>query len=507
MKSTLNEKIWLSIIFIVFTTVLTFVLFYYHIRGQYGDGTFAAQMLNNLKYYNGLISSYGSSTLEVYKTVWYKDADFVCSLPLSFKGKDNPLFFHFYGVAYLLKPLSQFVNTYILVALLQALSFSSVLLFTYLFSRKKGINVICSLLFVFLVSQHPVWRYGIYGQFYFNQLFLPLIALVVWQLDNRKNNFLLLFASTFLALSVNEVYGILVFLIYISYFIFFKRDKSYVYLGLFSLLVSVLLILIIQINQGSNSTQNGFFSNLFSASMFNVIKNSLLRSETAIFILVNLLSVGIFTFSSWKTLALLILFLAPNLLVDIGGADKVGWSTHYHISYFIPLIWISLIGFSILYKKKKYCLLGVFIILALSFNYYINPYNLRFNKQGIAIKSIYNYFKYYLKNGKVELAYREQLRNTVKNNESVSAPETAVYNLMDREIYYYPINIDSVDKVIFHYSKADVQTKGLINSLYTPNWGQQDNHLDKCIITRMKKSGFDFNNPTIIGDFVVITRI
>src|SRR4030042_601249 len=310
MKSTLNEKIWLSIIFIVFTTVLTFLLFYYHIRGQYGDGPFAAQMLNNLKYYNGLISSYGSSTLEVYKTVWYKDAEFVCSLPLSFKGKDNPLFFHFYGVAYLLKPLSQFVNTYILFALLQALSFSSVLLFTYLFSRKKGINVIYSLLFVFLVSQHPIWRFGIYGQFYFNQLFLPLIALVVWLLD------------------------------------------------------SIFLILIIQINQGPDTTQTGFFSNLFSVSIVSVINNSLLKRETTIFILVNLLSMGIFTLSSRKMFVLFLLFLTPNLLVDIGGADKVGWSTHYQISYLIPLIWVSLMGFSILYKKKKYWLLVIFIVLS-----------------------------------------------------------------------------------------------------------------------------------------------
>ena len=232
-----------------------------------------------------------------------------------------------------------------------------------------------------------------------------------------------------------------------------------------------------------------------------MIENSLFKKETMIFVLVNLLSIGIFTLNSKKSFILFLLFLTPNLLVDIGGADKIGWSTHYQLSYFVPIVWVSIVGFSILYKKKKYDLLTMGIILALCFNYYVDPYTLKFKKQVVGIQSINNYFKYYVKNGSSELEYRQKLRDAIGIGDVVSSPETAVYNLIDREIYYYPINIDTVDKVIFHYSKLDEKNNLTIDNLYTPNWGHQDNLLDSCIIQRMKRNNFDFDLCPIHSGF------
>jgi hypothetical protein len=45
--------------------------------------------------------------------------------------------------------------------------------------------------------------------------------------------------------------------------------------------------------------------------------------------------------------------MLPNILDNIAGAEKTGWSTHYHSVYFPFLVAAALIGFANLWKRVK----------------------------------------------------------------------------------------------------------------------------------------------------------
>lgn len=505
-KMTRKEAIISGIIFIIVFFVLSQVLYLYNIGGQYGDGTFAAQILYNFKQGNFQpITSFGYSIGEYLNNILHQSADYVCSQPLTF-SKNSGFLGHNYFIMYALIPLARIIDTYQLIALLQAFSYTAILAFTYFFSRDRKLSILNSVLLTILVSQHPLWRQGMFGQFYFNRLFIPLVALTIWLITRSKINYLLLIFVTILALSVNEIYGITMLMILLIYAVFFKnRDRKLIILGVAAGLYSLFSIIFIQQELGPITTQTGFVEKTFSTDIvvtLNNLSNNAISDKASIYLFVNILFLGILAIAVPINFLLVILFLLPNLFVNLGGAEKTGWSTHYHITYFIPLIWLVVAGLGRAKLKNKLVLPAVLIILII-FTSIINPENLSLRpKPVIEIKNVINMSSYYLKQKDIKLKYKKNLREAIGESNTISAPEAAVYNLIDYDTYYYPINIDSADRVVFRYYEEKIGD----DRFASINYGGQDPGLDKCVIERMRQNGFDFENPELVYPWAIVSK-
>ncbi len=506
-KLTRKEAIISATVFIIIFLVLSRTLYLFNIGGQLGDGTFAAQILYNFKQGNfEPITSFGFSIGEYLNNVLHKSADYVCSQPLTFT-KNSGFIGHNYYIMYALIPLAQIFDTYQLVAGLQAMIYTSILAFTYYFSRDRKLSILNSVLLTILVSQHPLWRYGLFGQFYFNRLFIPFVALAIWLMTRRKINYVLLVVVTILALSVNEITGITMLMIFLVYATFFKnKDRKLIILGLAAGLFSLLSMVYIQQKLGPISTQTSFIDNTFSSDIvatFNNLLNNATSNMASIYLFVNLAYLGILAIAVPINFLFVIVFLLPNLFVYLGGAEKTGWSTHYHVNYFIPLIWLGIASLGKLKVNNKY-VIPLLLVILIALSSIINPEDLSTRaKPVIEIKNVINKVFYHNNHAPYDLDYKNKLREAVGEiNLSVSAPEAAVYNLIDHDTYYYPINIDSVDRVIFRYYE-EYEDDGKFTSI---NYGGQIPNLDKCIIERMKKNGFDFDNPTFVYPWAIIGK-
>lgn len=494
---------------VITAVILSFFLLsrYIYIRNilfQYGDSSFAEQILYNFRTGYHMSSTITDSTAQAYSTIWYKPSEYVCSSDLTVKENQFSVP-HLYLISYFLIPFARLINVQMLVALLHAFSYFLPVVILVYFAKKRGVSWLEAGLLGILIIQHPLWVEGLRGQFYFNRLFLPFFALIVYELHARKHRPVLLTLFTLLALSTNEIYGIILFLFYLgSYVIFKKRDRSVLLLALASFLYSIFGILLIQKTFPSVSTQTGAFSDLFSVGLrgfLPYLEKMFFSVGTMKLLFVNFISFGLLLLLKPKYGVFALLFFIPNLLISVGGAEKTGWSTHYHIGYFIPLIWLSIEAYIHASSKKiaKIVLVGT-IVVTMMFQY--DTLLIKLKPSRLEIYRLAQQMNQFFKDSKKIFEYRNTLLSLVPTGASVSAPEAAMYNLYQRKIYLYPMNIDTADAVILRYYAENPEGKRIASV----NYGQQDDNLDVCMFERMKKDRFKVENGTIVGNWIVIKK-
>ncbi len=466
---------------------------------QQGDTVFAAQILTNISKNFEFESSFARSISYSLDEVWYRKAEDVCKSSLITPIKFPP-WGHYYFISFPLGLLLRFINIYWFIAFLQSLIYSSVLLFVYLLARNYKINIFNSILLVLISIQHPLWIQGLYGQFYFNRFFLLFCSLVILLLSKIKLNYFLITIFSLFAISSNEIYGITLFMISIVYFILFKRDKKIFAMGLFTFVISLIFVILIKHYAQATSTQNSVVNIMFSGGLLGVLNNVIsviFTTESRIFLVVNFIFSGFVVFFRPKLFLAWIFFLIPNLLVYVG---KNSWSTHYHISYFIPTLWLMVYSVSLTKYKSAIlscCLFGYFVILS---GYKIPDYV--FGKPRFIVdKLIEDYNLINLK--KFDYLNKfNRLQSAVKLNDKISVPEAIAYPYLHHEIYYYPVEIDVVDRVVMLFDR----TKQGDKRFSSINYGQQDVNLDDCILARMRNNKFNLDNPQIIDDVAIIGK-
>lgn len=504
MRKFLRENYLVWIISLISWIFLSYILYYYQLNTQGADTTFAAQILYNFKHSLVMNTSMGISIVESMDHIWSLPAQQVCSLPLDSRLTSLP-WFHYYFVIYLLAPFARAMDIPVLIAVSTAGIYLSVLIFTYLFGRKKNLSVLNALLLTLLVSQHPLWSYGVYGQYYFNRFFLPFSALFIWLLDKKKISYPWLIIVGLLAVSSNEIYGVALSVILVSYLWINQvvNKKLLVLSGIF-FAYSAASMYLIHHNLGLVSNQIGFIDKVIRDGVGGTMVNlyhDFISLPTQIFLIVNIIFGGIFSLINRATIIPFILILIPNLLINIGGAQMTGWSTHYHMSYFIPLVWLSISGLSSWtgYRRAQTFCLGILILLS----FYLNPYTLdKYSSAFIAVKNLYHQYRNVNTQANIDLSFRSSLRSAVGDGQTASLPEAISYHLYDHDIYYYPHMLETVDNIIFRYDKDKIG-ESRFSSI---NYGHQDPSLDFCIIERMKAQQFDFSSSIIVGDWAVIKR-
>gem|GEM_PF-1986728 len=497
-----NEKFKKFLTGIFFGGLFLFLwraVYYKNMQSQYGDTTFAAQLLmnvgKNLKYE----SSFAKSLAYVFHDVFYKSSKYVCSSSLETTDNFNP-WGHFYLIVYFIGWTSRVFDIFATVAFWQAMIYAFVLLFAYLISRRWGLSRLNSWLITLVIWQHPLWRQGLWGQFYYNRFFLLFSGITILLFSKKKINYWLVGISSLLAVLVNEIYGIALAMIYAVSWFLFKKDGKLAIMGLFSFLVGLFLTGMVQKTAEPGLTQNLFFSSMFSGGVTGMARNFwkvAVASETVKFVMVNLVGAGLGVWTNPKLFLSWIFLLLPNILVYVG---RLGWSTHYHMSYFIPLIWLFSYSFSRLKMRKLSLSMVLVVILMLTAKF--DPEKMDFGKMRLAVIELAETNKSLMKD-KGNIKYRfETLRSKIEKGEWVSLPEAIAYNFTDYKISYYPADIDRVDKVVLFYNeKEDGDEK-----FYSINYGQQDEGLDRCIRERMRKNEFEVESPIIFEKWAIFAK-
>jgi uncharacterized membrane protein len=242
--------------------------------------------------------------------------------------------------------------------------------------------------------------------------------------------------------------------------------------------------------------------------MIQLFSNQPFFQKTLLFILFNIVILGILAIFEWRAFLISIPILSLNIIGNIGGAEKIGWVTHYHSYYFPILVWAALLGYihltKIFAQKGRQKMFIIFILSLIILTSAVNPYS--YERLDLSVKNIENngllttvYQIPNTVNGNIKplIKYSDEMKRLIPENSTVTSPE-AVWPFLykKRNLHLLPVGIDSADYailVIKGKNGSEYDLGGMVSFL-----GQKTaDDSDKCLIERMKKDGYDFKNATI----------
>jgi hypothetical protein len=202
--------------------------------------------------------------------------------------------------------------------------------------------------------------------------------------------------------------------------------------------------------------------------------------------------------------------MIPNIIGNIGGAEKLAFSTHYHDTYLPALIWAAALGFVRLYAgarsiPQRAGALAFFAAL-LVFAGTIDPTTGTF-----AESNINNAFVFWFPREAQALAgaageqYRQwsiDLDRAIPKNTVVTTVEAGMESLYSgRTLRFFPIDIDHADYAVLFHSGADYG--GVVNFLGPAETAK----VNAMIVARMQRDGYDFAHPVYVaGNGLVAVR-
>lgn len=445
------------------------------------------------------------------------------SLPAKNYDEDNMFIYHVIPIYYLMAPLTWIMPISVLMGLVVPISFLGLLVLLYIFLRKRGVGVVMALIFCLLISAHPAWNQSVFGQIYSDRFFLLVgMFLILTVSNNKKMKLWQLFLAVFLVLLMIEKMLVVsgIFLIMYSFLyrakLEMKQKRIMFGLGLFLLLWATIIIKLY--------LRNPFYSEFLPISTIESIKNLLMNSlvfneQLKLFLIFNLVPLIILGVWEWRAALIALVMLLPNIFGSVGGAEKNGWSTHYHSSYFPFLVWALSCCFINFYNRLgiKRRFLVVILTLGLTiFVWGLSPYSLeglKFSKVNVwsnAWTKVYGVVVDFITKGGLYVNSEKMansLRAAVPEGSLVSMSEYMMPTLIDnRKLYLYPSGLDDADYVVIWIS--DLKTKpptyrGAPSFMSSAEIGK----IDTMLSIRMEKSGYDVYHPVMVGDVAVIKRL
>ena len=326
---------------------------------MFGDSAMYFQATENIASHGHAVSQ-TKAAIEHYNFFTTPTRD-IAKDPVSLFGKHpavsefNLLQSHAY---FILFPLAQLVRLFPVQGVfmtLYALSFTGLALLTYMMLRGNAVSIGASTLFCLLIVTQPTWGEGILrGQFYPDRLFL-LAGFGFMMLSgsvNRKpasaaGNRLWLLLVAVACAAANErgalVAAIFLFLHTILYWRSVEGNRAY------RLALSAVLFLygwgVLKLMIAGNAEYHEFLPKNLEALSYLLQKPGFV-SSALLFLVVNapLLLLSAF---EWRAAVIAMVLMLPNLLGNIGGAEKIGWSTHYPTYFFPSLVWAAASGYNV----------------------------------------------------------------------------------------------------------------------------------------------------------------
>jgi len=520
-----SEKLIVSLFFLFFFSVMAWTTSINWYNGMGDNATYADITLSIAK--NGKPTSQVLSTVIDYifkEKLVTATPENISALNLNTHHYDQNIFkFHFTPIQYLLAPLAKIVPIHILWESLTAFSYLGMLYLGYFFLRNRSVPIIGTLAILAFISSHPAWNISLFGQIYIDKIFLFTGMLMLFSTGIKKHRFGLIAISAILSSLIIEKTAIVTSIFLIAYSILYWNKKdSLLHLKILCLGIILGLYGFVIIKY---YLDNRYYSTFLSVSSITNFANYLSTYPDAyknliIFISLNLplLFLGIF---EWRALVIAILMIIPNIFGNLGGAEKVGWITHYHLIYFPFLVWAAISGYANLQKrwtdnKMQFILYAVFILSAIVYG---NADQLRdlsaypFSVSG-AFYRLWPITTIKMlrasRNPTGEYQQQKQLekiiKKTIPENSKVSVPENLmIYLFQISKVYYYPLGFDDADFIVVHLNNDPLLPK--YSGVYT-HLGQDNNtKIDTWLFNRMKEKGYDIDKPTIYRNVAIIKRI
>jgi hypothetical protein len=500
----------------VFTALLIFYRWNIWFERSYGDSAFLAETLENIYNHGRATTLAGQSAVEIVYGgfISASASDFEKLNTDGIDGNWSILTSHAYLILFLLAPFHAVLSVPFLLSVAMALSFSGGMLATYLFLRRQNVSAVWASLFCCVVASHPFWRAPLLqGQDYVDRYYVGLCSLMmltVMGIDDscKKNRWVLLLLLFVLCCLVSErmaltAGGILVYASGIA--LFDKNRRSAIRLAFLGLVGMGYATLLMRYCLKVHSYETFLSVQSFISPLF--LSDAAVRGKTILFLLFNapliLLSMRC---PKWGFLAAGI--MVPNLMGNIGGAEKIGWSTHYHSLYIPTLVVVSALGFSQLGSVAR----GVTLAVMTAIYVYVDPYSFSIIKptteslsNTVPVLWPWKFVNYSTDGTYVALHNRQKVyEDAVPVGSVVSTPEFGMGRLIfGRKVFMFPLGIRQADVVLMSASPTRPSVYVGAASFLS---GAEKDEVDDAVMKRVVDAGFDLSNPQEIEPGVYAFR-
>jgi hypothetical protein len=534
MKKYNWDKILKYISCVVFWFVIFFTLralYYYNIDRYYtqaGDSAGFVDLIKVIAKTGTMVSAVFSSAYSIFPLLW-SSSDVYCQSELLNKFVNTSFTeWHPYLIAYLFAlpvkilgigalEVSSFIN---------ALNIVGVFSVVWCYLRLNNINRLSAIVFITVLCIFPVWGGTVDGQFYFDRLYaFPCVALILFCIEKSKvNTFPVLIYGLFIVcISISERTALLTAVyLFIAWSFQFKMlfDRH----NLIKLGLSIAGLMYVYLYM--KLFQNSFYYNGINLTQaIENIKQSIFPEgnlfKPTMQWLVTLLPMLLLCLFRPKNILIVFALVAPNILVSVGGAEKIGFATHYHAGYIPFIIGYAAIGFvkadEVIggYCKENiylnYLCKSVFLIFLL----FVTAICAIWTPNGIDTRTTENMISVYKsiiinddnrKNIVLRGNILRGIAEAVPIDTAVSAPEFLMPALVSNNIGvidYFPIGLGTREYLFVHYqnpNKDDVPG--------TPSFLKESDQLivNQCIQQRIDGLYEPINKINLDGASYLVYR-
>jgi len=185
------------------------------------------------------------------------------------------------------------------------------------------------------------------------------------------------------------------------------------------------------------------------------------------FLFINLLLLVPFAIFAKRWAFIGLCSMVPNLIGSIGGAEKLGWTTHYHSFYFPFLIITLIMGASSLFQERSRRLVPIALTVAIGVTLFyalldpFSPPSLRFSLKQVRETGLAKAVEFTTVSGPAAAIIKrsEYLKNIaafIPPGSEVSTTESYMPLLYDhgvKLIHFYPLGLGESEYIVVPYSQ------------------------------------------------------
>ncbi|OUU75633.1 MAG: hypothetical protein CBC29_04880 [Methylococcaceae bacterium TMED69] len=452
------------------------------------DSAGMVQLLQNVAKGNGLVSSIFSSIYDLLPLLPTNVADFENSTFSSVHSETSFFQWHAYLIAYpVVVPIimGAEATTVAISAVVASMTFSIVAP-AYWVARKSD-NALLGILFLICAFNWVPWNNALFGQLYFDRLFLGTQTLLIFTsftlLINPNSHRAisgLMWLSAIAGCLISERTSLMVGCYFIGLIILYWGPlvKNRAQLFQFGVLAVIPLMWVL------------FYTNLYYDSPYAATTSltAIFRNVTNFFdpsskyftdsvmLFLTVLPFSILSMFNLRFGLLCVLTVIPNFLVSVGGAEKIGFTTHYHMMYVPFLIAGGAIGLVSINKwitrsgrsKSKNSIVIMALLLVFVWNLLLS------NKSwsgGQAFEAANPFVPV-----STQTKNLDEIAATLKDLDAAGALKIsahssampALVNLKNTVFFAFPVGIYDVDYLLVQYIAKESDYKPVVDN-YLPN--------------------------------------
>jgi len=300
-----------------------------------------------------------ASVVDALQTVIVQPAAQVCEADLAHPREEPMNIYerHAFPILYFLALLRFATDSLTILVLCATVAFPGLLACVYAFARRFDCPPWLAGVLVLLVAAHPTWSYAAFGQFYPDKLFpffcLIYLVMLYEYLSGKRSSPWMLLASGIVAASTSERSAIMLVAGTGAALAWYSFRRGLRRADLVPAAFTAALALYVYGYMHFVQANADYAS--FGGSAAELLKSGFtgLPPDSRKFLMINAGLLLPFALAGGVWTVVAAGAMLPNLLGTVGGAEKLGWMTHYHSAYFPFLIFAAILGASTLYRRSR----------------------------------------------------------------------------------------------------------------------------------------------------------